>query len=359
MFKNYFYNKFLPRIIQEAVFSSAAIVYHRTRENPENYNIHEKGIDISKNENSMYGKGLYTTYTLESQDNDRMRELYGNYILKGKINLSNMLILDKSVFNSVHPREDFNDYLIREGINENIINDIKSNEFTSNAAHRVWRRFYTKKDGIVFTGQSDGKVVVVWNPKIFLAISYSEDDGKTWKKLNTNIKNVKSAEDNRQSAEIDLNYWLLSLEDEFKMGIRNQISTNIVNYFLNYGEIMHIFKFAKMLIRNGIDVPDKINSELLDDNNFIFRTPYLEILRDNNIELSDIILTKLNYNNLLKYAEELINDNKEIPDKITYALISKAMKSEYTDYLIDEYIQLLSQNNIPIPQKLITFKLSN
>jgi len=81
-------------------------------------------------------------------------------------------------------------------------------------------------------------------------------------------------------------------------------------------------------------------------------------LRDNNIELSDIILTKLNYDNLLKYAEELINDNKEIPDKITYALISKAMESEYTDVLIDEYIRLLSQNNIPIPQKLITFKLS-
>lgn len=82
--------------LEEKIYSSTtAIAYHRTTE--------KDFIDIIKNDEfrpgtrggTMYGPGLYCTYELESQLNDRMRNAYGPYLIKYKIPIKNYLIFDK------------------------------------------------------------------------------------------------------------------------------------------------------------------------------------------------------------------------------------------------------------------------
>lgn len=348
MFKNYFYYKFLPRIIGEAVLSSAAIVYHRTRENPENHDIHEKGIDITQNSKAMYGQGLYTTYSLESQNNDRMRELYGNYILKGKVNLSNMLILDKTVFDRVHPRENFEDYLKKEGLNFEEIHRLKTSKFTSRIAFKVWRRFYDKKDGIVFTGQQDGNVVVVWNPKTFLSMSYSEDDGKTWKKLTANVGNVKNAEDTRTPQEIDINFLADFLELEIKTAVKrgtNTLPVNMLQTFMNLADGIHVLRLAKIMIRNKFPIPREVDLFMLEPMNMVYRDYYLDELINNDIEISDTLLNNMNFHKLYNYIEKLIENNKPIPKKVRKYIMINGITGNISEEELEEFNTLFKQSN--------------
>jgi len=353
MFKNYFYNNFLPRIIQEAVFSSAAIVYHRTRENPENHDIHEKGIDITQNSKAMYGQGLYTTYSLESQNNDRMRELYGNYILKGKVNLSNMLILDKTVFERVHPRENFDDYLQNEGLSMEEIYRLNTSKFTSKIAFKVWRRFYNKKDGIVFTGQQDGHVVVVWNPTTFLSMSYSEDDGKTWTKLTANMKSVKSAKDTRESAEIDIDFMLAMLELEIETAVKRGQTTlsnpNIVKTFINLADGIYVLRLAKIMIRNKFPIPKEIDLFMLEPMNFVFRGFYIDELIANNVEISKTLIDNMNFSQLYNYIEKLIKNNKPITKSIRMYIGFNSMMGRISEEEQEEYEALLKTSTLPSP----------
>jgi hypothetical protein len=121
---------------------------------------------------------------------------YGKYIIKGKVNLSNMLIVDKEIFEKYRPNDNFEKYLYYEqGLSvEEILHSLKHGDIY---AHNH-ERFYLKKDGL-FYKSNETHTVVIWNPKIFIASSYSENDGKSWKKLNPNIKNIKNAVDDREN----------------------------------------------------------------------------------------------------------------------------------------------------------------
>ena len=85
---------------QEKVYGNLGVVYHRTKSVDIAKGILEKG--FIPGEGEMYGRGLYTTYDLESQMHDRMIDVYGPIILKFKISLHNFLILDYDVAKVVY-----------------------------------------------------------------------------------------------------------------------------------------------------------------------------------------------------------------------------------------------------------------
>lgn len=76
---------------KEEIVGLNAIVYHRTRPNSVG-EIVKKGFKPGYGQ--MYGKGLYTTYSLDSQLENNMDGNYGPVILKFKVSLHDCLILD-------------------------------------------------------------------------------------------------------------------------------------------------------------------------------------------------------------------------------------------------------------------------
>lgn len=185
-------NIYSEMLLSEKLIGNTGFVFHRTWNNPEDSDILKRGIQPSRNTSAMYGTGLYCCYDLEEQLKPNMKN-YGRYILKGKVDLSNFVILDKDVFEKALPKENFERYLKKFGVE--LEKWQQSLPYTSTIAAQIWRNAKVKGyNGIVFTGRNDGKVAVIWNRNNFIPIQYAidkEGEPLEWKKLNPDIQQIK------------------------------------------------------------------------------------------------------------------------------------------------------------------------
>ena len=141
----------------------------------------------------MYGKGLYCCYDLNQQLEPEMRR-YGAYILKGKIDLNGFAILDYEIYGLANPRGNFQEHLKQIGTNMESVQ--YSTPYTSRIAQNIWKKCKANGySGIIFTGETDGKVAVVWNRRNFIPYQYSKDNAATWKTLTPDIKSIKRPHD--------------------------------------------------------------------------------------------------------------------------------------------------------------------
>ena len=184
------------KFLVEKIVGNTGWVYHRTKENPEGSEILTHGIKPSSNQSAMYGKGLYCCYDLDQQLKPNM-EKYGDYILKGKIDLNGFAILDEDVFRLANPRGNFEEHLKKIGTDIEDVRNVSSffHPYTSTIAQKIWRSCKQRGyNGIIFTGETDGKVAVIWNRRNFIPYQYSED-GNNWKRLNSDIRSIKREND--------------------------------------------------------------------------------------------------------------------------------------------------------------------
>ena len=187
-FKKYF-------LLKEDIKHNLIWVYHRTRIHPEQHDLVKGMFNKKGNVRASYGQGLYSTFNLDSQLEQKMKDMYGPYILRMKVNISNFFILDKDVFQILHPEKKFWKYVQDTGMKLSSLGlhdhyDLhdyfeefphKEPEFGSDIA-KVKHEYLIKKgfSGIIFNGRTDGKVAVIWKPETLVINSYSHDDGKTW-----------------------------------------------------------------------------------------------------------------------------------------------------------------------------------
>jgi hypothetical protein len=191
----------LQEILFEEVYGNKAVVYHRTKlENLIN-KIYTKGFKPGNGD--FYGKGFYATQDLKSQLRSTMKRKYGPMIIKFIVNsLNKFLYFDYEEFikSPVSKKISFdkNNFIINQlkyyGFDKiKPINDsdliLKDGEDSSNIAQRVFNRYKMMPkliDGIVFSGKSDGKVLVSYNTSLIIPISYTLDENKTWQKIKNN-----------------------------------------------------------------------------------------------------------------------------------------------------------------------------
>ena len=186
---------FKDYLLLERIVGNTGWVYHRTKNNPEDSDIVKYGIRPSSNQSAMYGKGLYCCYELDQQLKPEMNR-YGAYILKGKIDLNGFAILDEDVFRLANPRGDFESHLKQIGTSLMEAKDRSILPYTSRIAQKIWKQCKANGySGIVFTGESDGKVAVIWNRRNFIPYQYSEDNAATWKTLTPDIESIKRPHD--------------------------------------------------------------------------------------------------------------------------------------------------------------------
>ena len=209
------------KFLVEKIVGNTGWVYHRTRDNPEGSDIHRHGIKPSANQSAMYGRGLYCCYDLNQQLKPEMRR-YGAYILKGKIDLNGFAILDEDIFRLANPRGDFEKHLKQIGTSLMEAKDRSILPYTSRIAQRIWKKCKQNGyNGIIFTGESDGKVAVIWNRRNFIPYQYTKDDGKSWEKLNPDISSIKRKEDpeyDKDDEAIKFSKLLKELSDKEELG---------------------------------------------------------------------------------------------------------------------------------------------
>ena len=293
---------FNHHLIVERITGNTGWVFHRTRANPEeNLSLWKDGIDPTKNKSASYGKGLYATYSIKSQLNPSMASIYGKYIIRGKVDLSNFFIFDEDIFKMVRPRESYLDQYKKYGIQpgrpvQSYYNnrvDVDGRPITSGLASKYWQHIQTKgASGILFNGSTDGNVVVIYDRHAFLPSGYSNDDGKTWKSVTPDIAEIKRKKETDDHAPRKLN------EDSLTMAVDNVLARNAP---LPKGLLDAISTFfSDPQYYTGHD-PNKVDflNELLDR----FRGPEVN---DNYTKIKEVILKYINKD---EYARRVVIDN--------------------------------------------------
>lgn len=192
-------------LLSEKIYGNVGWVYHRTSLNPKDSILSREGIKPTANSSALYGKGLYCCYDINVQlSPDFNMEKYGRYLIKGKVNLDGFVILDRDIFEIAQPRENFENYLKRLGID---LEEYKETlPYTSNIAQKIWRKSkMSGANGIIFTGKTDGKVALVWTRQNFIPYQYAnttkrvfddtiyirDEEELVWTNLNPNVSHIK------------------------------------------------------------------------------------------------------------------------------------------------------------------------
>ena len=199
----------LKHILFEDIYGNKAIVYHRTAIENLIDKIYSEGFKPGSGE--KYGKGMYSTYKLDSQLNEQMIQLYGTIIIKFMINsLNRFLILDYEEFikapisKKIKTNKDNFIYDQMKYFNFNKLNSFKEkiedlnkqeSLYSSDIASKIHEKYKPLSnfvDGIIFNGRNDGLVLVCYNMELIIPLSFSQDEGITWTKTtNKNIDYLK------------------------------------------------------------------------------------------------------------------------------------------------------------------------
>lgn len=191
------------RVLNESIDSGSFILYHRTRNNPLDFN---KGFKVSKY-GGKYGSGLYAFYNLSNATDDYRALDYGDYIIE--INVQNngkFLFLDPKLLKKVYGR---NISLIEQlkkvfggkfthfyKENKQIIDNLnelnlEEGENSSNILGALVFRckgFFQGCDGAAVVDDRLDEMFILYETDLMNPLRYSKDEGKTW----ISIKNKES-----------------------------------------------------------------------------------------------------------------------------------------------------------------------
>lgn len=180
--------------LDERIFGNNAVVFHRTKHIENIEDISTQG--FMKGVRGLYGSGIYTTYSFKSQMTNYMRKHYGRYIIRSKIHLKGLLILDyelaKSVYGSRYTLvEQFQDlklsYKNNRARNDGHMVELRTKwireysekletaEFSSDIAKELTDISLANLKGIVYTGRNDGECVVLFDEKLISPLAYTDE----------------------------------------------------------------------------------------------------------------------------------------------------------------------------------------
>jgi len=189
----------MKRILNEDITSGSVIVYHRTgkKGNPLK-GITADGYRVGGGD--KYGVGVYTTYNLESQLKDNMKRLYGSIIIESKVlSMKDFLIFDYDIAKRIYGNKNYTldkqlqlilgkDLYKYKDDNDlkDLISQLNNIEYTSEISDKFYKKYpeiISNLRGLVFTGRTDGNVLVSYDRKNVEPIRYTIDEGETWKNL--------------------------------------------------------------------------------------------------------------------------------------------------------------------------------
>ena len=157
---------------EEYLKTGSAIIYHRTKKELVSKII---ATGFQAGSGQAYGKGLYATLDLESQNNDYMLSSYGNTLTKWFVpHLDNFVIFNPILANMVHGTSSIEEQL-KKIVGENlldldpeILNYTKKSKSSSSAGafssylNKLNPQQKEKIAGLIFSGEHDGNIFLAY-----------------------------------------------------------------------------------------------------------------------------------------------------------------------------------------------------
>ena len=196
--------------ITEKIYGNYAVVYHRTKFNALAEAMYTEG--FSPGGGDLYGKGFYATYELASQERADMVNSYGPIVLKAAVPIDKFVFFDWDAFTKTPQAKELHttknefiqaqcerlgirdsETLERLGIIEQsrfnfdwgAVAELQALKYTSDAALYVVRRtdLLNRAAGIVFTGRTDGQVLVAYRTEIVMPLAVKQDGAAAFTKV--------------------------------------------------------------------------------------------------------------------------------------------------------------------------------
>ena len=173
-------------LLVEEVYGAQAVVYHGTEADPRaliDALLKDKFI-AGAGSGAMYGKGLYTVYDLAGTQTEKGN--YGDHVIKLKVNLYGYIIFDPDTALKVYKRPLTPAQQAEEvGYSDDVVKALRGvrtrkSRFTSDAAEKVHESLQYEVKGLVFTGESDGRVVVVYDPTTAVPMAWKRVGSSSW-----------------------------------------------------------------------------------------------------------------------------------------------------------------------------------
>ena len=346
----------------------------------------------------MYGCGLYTTFSIESQFTNYMLT-YGKAVVKFKVtDLDKYLIFQLSVAKQIHGKDyKISDQFKKLGLlNKPNVDESKLKEYDERQEKEKFssvfaKEFYDQNNwiansvkGIIYYGANDGYCLVKY-PTVqdgtitMLAYAVSEpDDMKKMEELKSNIGWIKSVGTLGTSIKNVYKYPVKNKE-KLAFGDKSEIE-NVINIFLKSKNlertaqklVSHLNKFTDndifVLLEKATDKDEmaevivKYKSELSDENvkyliDFTnYKDNMAELIIEKKPELSDHNVAHLLWRSKDKdkIAELIIEKKPKLSGDDVYSLLSKATKKDEIAVLIVKKKQELSVRMI-----ILLFKYAN
>jgi hypothetical protein len=359
--------------LNEDITAGRMIVYHRTGKKGFNPSKNIANVGYIVSDGAHYGYGVYTTYDLESQMGDNMKNNYGNIIIESQIiDTSKFLIFNYDIAKKIYKsRYRFIDQLKQilgkkewlkykdNSIIKNIDYRLEQENivYTSNIALDFYGSFkdsiLQKLNGMIFTGGNDGNVLVSYNRRNIEPLRYSEDNGKTW----TNIRNVKTYQRIKEPYDLkkdpEFQHLLNKLEVDPRFDIKN-IPSKYHEYLFNFLSKKDNSKLnhnESKIIKN-IELIKKFGSydifEIL-NNSTDKKETAIEL-----IEIGGDRLTSIEINTILLYFT--IPDNKSLINIDVLIIKIIESKGENLQYQLVESLLEYSTDKDLIVAKIIETK---
>lgn len=171
-------------LLNEEVFGAQAFVYHGSFSPPAEFldYLLKNEFEAGSGAGAAYGKGLYTVYNLQGTQTEKGE--YGDFVYKLKINLYGFIIFDPDIAKLVYKKElspsEQAALLGKEELVSKLPRYFSGDRLTSSFAQKYSDILNGRVKGIVFTGGTDGKVAVIYDPSIAVPVSYKKAIEKEW-----------------------------------------------------------------------------------------------------------------------------------------------------------------------------------
>ena len=172
-------------LLTERAYGAQAVVYHGSKTPPDVLipAFLSDTFEPGRGAGTMYGKALYCVYDVEGTGTGYGE--YGNYVYKFKVNLYGFICFDPDVAQLVYKRPLTPVEQAQElGLDQTLIEKLSEirayGRYTSTAAKPASKFLKGKVKGLIFTGEQDGKVAVVYDQTIAVPFGWKKISDKSW-----------------------------------------------------------------------------------------------------------------------------------------------------------------------------------
>jgi hypothetical protein len=191
-------------LLTEALYGAQAIVYHGTRADPLTLSKALISDEFSPGEGggAIYGKGFYGVYELE--DSDTGAGVYGENLIKAKVNLHGYIIFDPATAKAVYGKaltpanQAKNLGYSRDTVDrlQDLPRGAKSYEMAKSASNFLRGRV----KGIAFNHPDMGPTIVAYDPATVLPLAYKAIYEKDWHPIDRSLLRKADSASGKQSA---------------------------------------------------------------------------------------------------------------------------------------------------------------